>query len=142
MSAATERQENVSRLFFETFLNTSGELTDYQQQELERRSFDRVGGIYPNAPQKWKDNYYKQIIAIFRYMTTKGFTRGGWSFSRGDGMMGYLNGIAQQKCGVSTLDNWNPMDIVGVKVGSDGIIRQTLDSMCINPTTNVQRQAY
>lgn len=141
MSAATERQENVSRLFFETYLNTSGDITSYQQQELERRAFDRVGGIYPNAPQKWKDNYYKQIIAIFRYMTTKGFTRGGWTFSRGDGMMGYLNSVAQQKCGVSTLDNWNPMDIVGVKVGSEGIIRQTLDAMCINPTTNDQRQA-
>ena len=116
MSAATERQENVSRLFFETFLNASGDLTDFQQQELERRAFDRVGGIYPNAPERWKENYYKQITAIGRYFVVKGFTRGGWRFSRGDGMMGYLNSVAQQKCGVSTLDNWDPMDIVGVNV--------------------------
>ena len=84
MSAATERQENVSRLFFETFLNASGDLTDFQQQELERRAFDRVGGIYPNAPERWKENYYKQITAIGRYFVVKGFTRGGWRFSRGD----------------------------------------------------------
>ena len=116
MSAATEKQENTSRLFFQRYLDANGSWTQFQQDEVERLAFDRVSGIYPNAPRKWKENFYKQLTALASFMSTWGIPKSGWVWSRGDGMMGFLNDIAVQKCGVSTLDNWNPMDIVGMHV--------------------------
>ena len=41
MSAATEKQENVSRLFFETYLKAGFGLTEFQQAELERKAFGK-----------------------------------------------------------------------------------------------------
>ena len=141
MSAATEKQENVSRLFFETFLQSGSNLSEFQQSELERKAFGKSGGIYPTASKAWKDNYYKQIQALSQYMITYGVSRGGWVWSRGNGMMGYLNQIALERCGVSTLDNWNPMDIVGVQGGQESIIKQTCEAMIVRPTTEEQKVA-
>ena len=91
MSAATEKQENVSRLFFETYLKAGYSLSEFQESELERKAFGKSGGIYPTASKAWKDNYYKQIQALSQYMITYSVPRGGWVWSRGNGMMGYLN---------------------------------------------------
>ena len=74
-------------------------------------------------------------------MITYGVSRGGWVWSRGNGMMGYLNQIALERCGVSTLDNWNPMDIVGVQGGQESIIKQTCEAMIVRPTTEEQKVA-
>ena len=141
MSAATEKQENVSRLFFETYLRSGSNLSQFQESELERKAFGKSGGIYPTASKAWKDNYYKQIQALSQYMTTYGVSRGGWVWSRGNGMMGYLNQIALERCGVSTLDNWNPMDIVGVQGSQESVIKQTCEAMIVRPTTDVQKVA-
>ena len=91
MSAATEKQENVSRLFFETYLKSGFSLTEFQQAELERKAFGKPGGIYPTATREWKENYYKQIQALVQYMVTYSVPRQGWVWSRGNGLMGFLN---------------------------------------------------
>ncbi len=141
MSAATERQENVSRLFFERYLNANKNWTEFQQQEVENLAFGRPSGIYPTASAEWKDNYYKQLQALAQYLITHSVPSSGWVWSRGDGMMGFLNQQALQKCGVSTLDNWNPMDIVGVQGSYESIIRQTCEAMIVRPTTEEQKVA-
>ena len=145
MSAATEKQESVSRLFFERYLNSNKNWTEFQQRELETLAFGKPGGIYPTASAEWKDNYYKQLQALAQYMITHGVASTGWGWSRGntlaDGMMGFLNRMAVEKCGVSTLDNWNPMDIVGVQASHEGIIKQTCESMLVRPTTDEQKVA-
>ena len=145
MSAATEKQESVSRLFFERYLNSNKNWTEFQQRELETLAFGKPGGIYPTASAEWKDNYYKQLQALSQYMITHGVPSTGWVWSRGntlaDGMMGFLNRMAVEKCGVSTLDNWNPMDIVGVQASQEGIIKQTCESMLVRPTTEEQKVA-
>ena len=145
MSAATEKQESVSRLFFERYLNSNKNWTEFQQRELETLAFGKPGGIYPTASAEWKDNYYKQLQALSQYMITHGVPSTGWVWSRGntlaDGMMGFLNRMAVEKCGVSTLDNWNPMDIVGVQASQEGIIKQTCEAMLVRPTTEEQKVA-
>ena len=141
MSAATEKQENVSRLFFETYLKSGFSLTEFQQAELERKAFGKPGGIYPTATREWKENYYKQIQALVQYMVTYSVPRQGWVWSRGNGMMGFLNQIAVEKCGVSTLDNWNPMDIVGVVGSYESVIKNTCNDMIVRPTTDEQKVA-
>ena len=145
MSAATEKQESVSRLFFERYLNSNKNWTEFQQRELETLAFGKPGGIYPTASAEWKDNYYKQLQALSQYMITHGVPSTGWVWSRGntlaDGMMGFLNRMAVEKCGVSTLDNWNPMDIVGVQASQEGIIKQTCEAMMVRPTTEEQKVA-
>ena len=141
MSAATEKQENVSRLFFETYLKAGYNISEFQESELERKAFGKSGGIYPTASKAWKDNYYKQIQALSQYMITYSVPRGGWVWSRGNGMMGYLNQIALERCGVSTLDNWNPMDIVGVQGAQESVIKQTCEAMIVRPTTEEQKVA-
>jgi len=141
MSAATEKQEKTSRLFFQRYLDANGSWTQFQQDEVERLAFDKVSGIYPNAPRKWKENFYKQLTALASFMSTWGIPQSGWVWSRGDGMMGFLNNIAVQKCGVSTLDNWNPMDIVGVKRSAEMTIRNACNAMIVTPTTDAQKIA-
>ena len=154
MSAATEKQENTSRLFFESYLNASGNLTQYQKDQLEQAAFFGPSATYPdvgmrngqpiNTPfaRAWRQNFYSQLEALGMFMSSYGVhNKNGWQWSRGNGMMGFLNSIALQRCGVSTLDNWNPMDIVGVQASADSIIRQTCEAMIIpNPQTAAQKE--
>jgi hypothetical protein len=150
----TSIQEEISAMYFDVFLSNNWDVSDQKYRKLLSDCFGKNGKFpfktaitLPPTPaglrnrQEWKDSFEKQCLGLQQYVISRNIPMTGWKWSRGDGMMGFLNDIAQDRCGVSTLDSWNPMDIVGVKVGSDGIIRQTLDAMCITPTTNDQRAA-
>ena len=146
MSAATEKQESASRLFFERYLNHNGILTDQARDNLIQDAFYRPGAPYPDVGREtpfaraWRQNFFYQLTALDMFMRSYGVTnKAGWRWSRGDGMMGFLNNVAVQKCGVSTLDSWNPMDIVGVQASAETIIRQTCDAFIVNPTTPAQK---
>ena len=61
-------------------------------------------------------------------MISRDFPFSGWKWSRGNGMMGFLNNVASRKCGVSgSLDSWNPMDIVAVKTNKEQTIKDEID---------------
>ena len=132
----TAKQEGVSKLWFQTLCDAgrSG-LSDSQYIKLEEKSFKKPGGIYPLGSSKsdmaWKANYDLQWNALLMlYMIPKGISLSGWKWSREEpnGMMKYLERIAFERCGVKTMDSWNPMDVVGVKKSKESSIKKLIES--------------
>lgn len=139
----TSKQESVSAKFFDTFINNKWNPTDTQYEKLLSDCFGK-SGIYPLGNSKvdveWRNNFDKQVLALQQYAISRNINSVGWVWSRGDGMMGFLNNIAQQRCGVSgSLDSWNPMDVVGVLGSSENKIRKEINDDIIagvDPDTN------
>ena len=139
----TTKQENVSAKFFQTFLDNNWDPSDQKYATLLADCFGSTG-IMPLGDSKvdidWRNNFDKQALALQQYMVSRNISATGWKFSRGDGMMGFLNGIAQNRCGVKgSLDSWNPMDVVGVKTSAEQRLRSQIESDVIrgvDPPTN------
>jgi hypothetical protein len=99
--ADTIVQENGSRVFFEHLIEKGKEPTiEYVEKNA-----------YPNIPAIWYYYYQLQAKSLKKYLGNEK----GYLYSRDTGIMRFLEKIASQKMGVSTKDNWNPMDIVMVK---------------------------
>ena len=139
----TAIQEEFSLDFFKLFLENNWDVSDRQYRELLVRSFGRHGKFpfatsFPNTPtglrnkEEWRSSFEKQVLALQQYMISRNIPSRGWKWSRGTGMMGFLNDIARQRCGVSTLDNWNPMDIVAVQSSKENIIADEIEKDVIN----------
>jgi hypothetical protein len=146
MAAITERQENASKMWFQTHMDAGKTgLSDIQYARLEDVVFKKPSGIFPLGTTKkdleWKENYDKQWSALLMfYLIPKSVPLSGWEWSRdeSDGMMSYLNRIAQNRCGVTgSLDSWNPMDIVGVKKNAEGRIKNQIDDLVLRGGDNL-----
>ena len=139
----TAIQEELSIDYFKTFLDNNWDVSDSKYRKLLSDSFGRNGKFsfatnFPSTPvglrnrEEWKDSFEKQSLGLQQFMISRDFPFSGWKWSRGNGMMGFLNGIAQQRCGVSTLDTWNPMDIVAVQSGMEQTIKNEIEKDIIN----------
>ena len=131
----TAIQEQLSIDFFDLFTKNRWNVSDRKYRQLLVNSFGR-NGVFPfatNFPssakgqkdkETWRASFDKQTLALQNYMTLRRFPTNGWVWSRGDGMMGFLNNIATSRCGVSgSLDSWNPMDIVAVQSSMEQTIK-------------------
>ncbi len=96
----TKKQENGSLVFFQNLIE-KGEEPNIAFVEKN---------AYPDMPAIWYYYYQLQGQALKRYL---GGSKG-YAYSRDDGIMPILEAAAKNM-GVSTKDNWNPMDIVMVK---------------------------
>ena len=96
----TQMQENGSRVFFEQLIEKGKEPSVSFIEET----------AYPNMPAIWYQYFQLQGKAIKNYLGSKK----GYVYSRDKGIMPFLEKAAKDM-GVSTKDNWNPMDIVMVK---------------------------
>ncbi len=138
MADLTTQQEDVSKEFFQVFLDNNWDPSDEVYADLISTCFGRRGifpldGLKPNVAADWRSSYDKQILALQQYMIPRSISASGWIWSRGDGMMGFLNQIAQQRCGVKgSLDSWNPMDIVGVLKNKEAEIRSKIEADIID----------
>ena len=135
----TSIQEQLSIDFFDLFTKNRWNVSDRKYRQLLVNSFGR-NGLFPfstNFPKSakgqkdketWRASFDKQTLALQTYMMTRKFPNNGWVWSRGDGMMGFLNGIATNRCGVSgSLDSWNPMDIVAVQSSMEQTIKDEIE---------------
>ena len=135
----TSIQEQLSIDFFELFTNNGWDVSDRQYRQLLVDSFGR-NGVFPfstNFPntekgqkdkETWRASFDKQTLALQNYMALRRFPTTGWVWSRGDGMMGFLNDIATSRCGVSgSLDSWDPMDIVAVQSSMEQTIKDEIE---------------
>ena len=128
----TAKQEDCSILFFKEHCNRRFNLSDKQYAELDQKAFGK-SGVYPQANAVWRRSYDEQVLGLQQYMISRGITTSGWSWSRdqANGMMNFLNKIAQQKGGVTgSLDSWNPMDVVAVKKTEETNIKKRILKMC------------
>ena len=139
----TSIQETVTAKFFTLFLDNAWNPSDEKYQALLSECFGK-GGLFPLGTSKtdidWRTNFDKQVLGLQQYMVSKSVPTSGWVWSRGDGMMDFLNGIAKNRCGVKgSLDSWNPMDVVGVKKNVESSLKAQIESDVIrgvDPATN------
>ena len=95
----TAMQENCTRLYCESYM---------KNRKFPKQS--EVLEIYPGVSELWTKTFENQAKSIISWIGKKGYV-----FSRNDGIMEYLEDIANKKCGVRTKDSWNPADIYAVK---------------------------
>jgi len=107
----TAKQENGSRVFFESVIETGKEPSDAVMLK-----------VYDGYNFEWKETYRKQAEALKKFLGSSK----GYEYSRDSGIMPYIEGIAKKDCGVSVKDRWNPMDIVMVKKNMKKIVEGTI----------------
>ena len=96
----TKKQENGSLVFFEQLIEKGKEPTIAFVEK----------NAYPDMPAIWYYYYQLQGKALKQYLGNQK----DYAYSRDDGIIPILE-TAAKNMGVSTKDNWNPMDIVMVK---------------------------
>jgi len=145
----TAIQEEISAEYFKVFLSNNWDVSERAYRKLLSDCWDK-NGMYPLATsstmpatpkglrdrQEWKDSFEKQCLGLQQYMFSREVPSSGWKWSRGDGMMGFLNDIAQDRCGVSTLDSWNPMDIVAVQSSKETAMKARINRDIIKSVDN------
>jgi hypothetical protein len=107
----TAKQENGSRVFFESVIETGKEPSDAVMLK-----------VYDGYNFEWKETYRKQVEALKKFLGSNK----GYEYSRDSGIMPYIEGIAKKDCGVSVKDRWNPMDIVMVKKNMKKVVEGTI----------------
>ena len=107
----TAKQENGSRVFFESVIEKGREPSDSEMFK-----------IYDGYNSEWKETYRKQVSALKSFIKSNK----GYEYSRDTGIMPYIENLAKQMGGVSVKDRWNPMDIVMVKKNKKNVIMGTL----------------
>ena len=110
----TAKQENGSRVFFESVIEKGKEPTDKEMLK-----------VYDGYNLEWKETYRKQTAALKRYLGSNK----GYEYSRDSGVMPFIEGIAKRNCGVSVKDRWNPMDIVLVKKSMKRVVEGTIKEL-------------
>ena len=110
----TAKQENGSRVFFESVIETGKEPSDAVMLK-----------VYGGYNAEWKETYRKQAEALKKFLGSNK----GYEYSRDSGIMPYIEGIAKKDCGVSVKDRWNPMDIVMVKKNMQETIKGTIKEL-------------
>jgi hypothetical protein len=102
----TAKQENGSRVYFELVIEKNKDpVRNYSELATA------VKKVYPNVNIEWMNSYAKQAVALKKYI---GINKG-YEYSRDDGFMPFIEGIAKKHCGVSIKDRWDPADIYMVK---------------------------
>ena len=107
----TAKQENGSRVFFESVIENNKEPSAKEMLK-----------VYDGYNLQWKITYRKQVAAVKEFIKSEK----GYEYSRDSGTMPFIENIAKTDCGVSVKDRWNPMDIVMVKKGMKGVVEGTI----------------
>ena len=110
----TKMQENGSRVFFEQLIEDGKEPSI---SFIEDKA-------YPDMPAIWYQYFQLQGKAIKKYLGNQK----GYNYSRDTGIMPILEKAAKDM-GVSTKDNWNPMDIVMVKKSNEREIEKDVEKI-------------
>tara|TARA_B100001173_G_scaffold309501_1_gene322014 strand:+ start:412 stop:1596 length:1185 start_codon:yes stop_codon:yes gene_type:complete len=110
----TAKQENGSRVFMESVIENN-----------KKPSFNQMKKIYDGYGFDWEDIYEKQTKALQKFLGI----RKGYIYSRDEGIMPMIEGIAKDQCGVSVKDRWNPMDIVLVKKSMKDVVEGTIKEL-------------
>jgi len=114
----TAKQENGSRVFFESVIENGKEPSAKEMLK-----------VYDGYDIGWKITYRKQVAAVKSFIGSQK----GYEYSRDKGIMPFIEKIAKTDCGVAVKDRWDPMDIVMVKKS----MRRTVEGT-IRELTNME----
>ena len=107
----TAKQENGSRIFFESVIENNKEPSAKEMLK-----------VYDGYNLQWKITYRKQVAAVKEYIDNEK----GYEYSRDSGTMPFIENIAKTDCGISVKDRWNPMDIIMVKKNMKNVVEGTI----------------
>ena len=113
----TKKQENGSKVYFQLYIEKN------ERNEMKLRK--AVEKVYPKVPDIWMESFAKQAVALKGYLGNKK----GYNYSRDEGFMNFIEGIAKTRCGVSIKDRWNPADIYMVKASKESAIKNKIDKI-------------
>ena len=128
----TAKQEDCSILFFKEHCDKRFNLNDKQYADLDRKAFG-MEEFTLKRMLSGEIEAYEQVLGLQQYMISRSIPTAGWVWSRDEpnGMMNFLNRIAQRKGGITgSLDSWNPMDVVAVKKSPEAKIKKRITDMC------------
>ena len=117
----TQKQENGSRLFFESVI----------EKGVEPDGMYLIENAYDDMPQVWYYYYQLQAKALKTYLGgNKGYnySRDGQGLND-NGIMPFIENLVKTKMGISTLDRWNPMDMVMVKKSKEQAIKKKIQAI-------------
>lgn len=110
-AAETAKQENCSRLFFESYV-----------EKGKFPSKNEVYNIYPLVNDLWMHTFEQQSIALKKYLGTNKQ----YKYYRGDGIMETVESTALSFGVVRNKDAWNPSDVYLVKKDKEAAIAKEL----------------
>ena len=110
----TKKQENGSKVVFESVI---------EKGQFPATSL--IEKVYPNVPAKWVDTYKLQSTALKKYL---GYHKH-FVYSRDEGIMPFIEKLANKKMGVSKKDAWNPMDIIIVKKQAEAKVMKQIEKI-------------
>ena len=122
----TAKQENATRFVCEQFIDKTPN---------QMPSGDKIAAIYENYDDDWHATFKLQAEKLKSWLGTNK----GYEYSRDDGIMPFVERVAQQKCGVSTKDSWNPADIYIVRKTKRREIEAEITKIGDMPGTAPQR---
>lgn len=114
-ASETKKQENGSKVYFEAYIE-KGETKPEKLLKIVQK-------VYPTVGESWMESYAKQAAALKSYLGKNK----GYKYSRDDGIMPFIEGVAKTKCGVTVKDRWNPADIYMVKSDKEASIRTNIN---------------
>lgn len=120
----TKMQENGSLLYFQHYIETGKFPSD---KEIRK--------IYPKATDDWITSFETQSVKLKEYLGAQK----NYNYSRDDGIMPFIENLAKQHCGVSTIDNWNPADVYIVKKDKEKEVREKLGKCADHPNPKAAR---
>ena len=112
----TRKQENGSKVVFESVIE-KGKFPKIPLIEL----------VYPDVPAKWVETYKLQSEALKKYVGSNK----GYIYSRDQGIMPFIERLANKHMGVSNKDAWNPMDIIMVKKTEEKKITKEIEKIAL-----------
>jgi hypothetical protein len=125
----TKKQENCSRLMFESVIEDNKPLTMAQLKKT-----------YPEISAKWYETFKLQAEAMKDFLKDKPHKKG-FNYSRDKGMMDFIVKISSKECGVRNKDSWNTMDIVMVLKTKETEIMSEIKKVCTGGDADTNLQA-
>lgn len=125
----TKKQENCSRLMFESVIEDNRLLT---MSQLKR--------TYPEINTKWYKTFQLQAEAMKDFLKDKPHKKG-FNYSRDTGIMPFIVDISSKECGVRNKDSWNTMDIVMVLKIKEKEIMSEIKKTCTGGSAAANLQA-
>jgi hypothetical protein len=113
----TAKQENGSKVYFEQVIEKNKDPDKHSNELLVV-----IKSVYPEVTKDWMDSYAKQAKALKKFLGNKK----GYLYSRDNGFMPFIEGIAKSRCGVTQKDRWNPADIYLIKKDKESEVKTKL----------------
>ena len=114
--AKTDPQEKTSAWIFRRALNDNKKYKDANDVWTDPKFQKEIigtkakPGIYPDVPEEWVENYFKQQKRFLDEFSNAKFTEFSQAQTSGE-FMHFVSDLVKKKYGISKKDTWDPADV-------------------------------